>query len=109
MISAHPLLKINIREQLPRPLIRSPHLSPRTTPPHRENHAAPADATDFFNSLLDRSRIVKGFGTSNPKRRHGVVALTPGFNWTKDWDSYGAIVADKETVADALEALKSGD
>src|ERR1700748_624008 len=32
MISAHPLLKINIREQLPRQLIRSPHLSPRTMP-----------------------------------------------------------------------------
>src|SRR4051795_9393823 len=57
MISAHPLLKINIREQLPRPLIRSPHLSPRTTPPHRENHAAPADATDFFNSLLARAVV----------------------------------------------------
>ena len=58
---------------------------------------------------LDRSRIVKGFGTSNPKRRYGFVALAPGFNWTKDWESYGAVVADKDTVGDVLETLKKGE
>ncbi len=63
----------------------------------------------LIHEELDRSRIVKGFGTSNPKRRYGVVALAPGFNWTKDWESYGAVVADKDTVAVALETLKKGN
>jgi replicative superfamily II helicase len=46
----------------------------------------------LIHGELDRERIVKGFAGPQPKRRHGFVALTPGFNWTKDWSSYGAVV-----------------
>ena len=63
----------------------------------------------LIDDELDRERIVKGFGVPNGKRRFGLVALVPSFTRTKDWDSYGAIVADNETVGDVLEALKKGE
>jgi hypothetical protein len=57
---------------------------------------------------LDREKIVQGFGGSRPKRPYGIVALTPGFNWTKDWKAYGAVVADKDTVSGTIEKLRTG-
>ena len=57
---------------------------------------------------LNRERIVQGFGPANGKRRYGVVVLAPGFNWTKDWAAYGAIVATKETVAVTIDELRKG-
>ena len=62
----------------------------------------------LIHEELDRERIVKGFAGPRPKRRHGFVALTPGFNWTKDWSSYGAVVATKETLWDIVDRLKKG-
>ena len=59
---------------------------------------------------LDREWIVNAFAPPNIKRRNGgVVALAPGFNWTKDWEKYGASVAKKETVAVAIEVLREGN
>jgi replicative superfamily II helicase len=46
----------------------------------------------LINEELDRSRTVQGLGVPNGKRRFGVVVLTPGFKWTKDWEAYGATV-----------------
>jgi replicative superfamily II helicase len=63
----------------------------------------------LIHGELDRERIVKGFAGPQPKRRHGFVALTPGFNWTKDWSSYGAVVATKETLWDIVDRLKKGE
>jgi replicative superfamily II helicase len=63
----------------------------------------------LIHDSLDRERIVKGFGASNDKRRFGLVALVPGFNWTKDWESYGAIAAKKETVSEIINRLKHGE
>jgi hypothetical protein len=57
---------------------------------------------------LDRGKIVAGLAPPNPKRRHGVVALAPGFNWTKDWEKYGATVANRDTVAAAIDVLHAG-
>lgn len=57
---------------------------------------------------LDRERIVQSYGPVNAKRRYGVVALAPGFNWTKDWEAHGAVVATKETVAAVIEELRKG-
>ncbi len=57
---------------------------------------------------LTRELIVKSYGTPKPKRHHGVVALVPSFARSKDWESYGAIVAGKETVAAAIQELRSG-
>lgn len=58
---------------------------------------------------LSRELIVKGYGTTKLKRHHGVVALAPGFAWIQDWESYGANVANKETVAAAIQELRRGE
>jgi hypothetical protein len=63
----------------------------------------------LIHEELDRERIVKGAGVPNSKRRFGVVALVPSFNRTKDWDAYGAIVANKDTVSDIIDGLKKGE
>jgi hypothetical protein len=52
MVRAHPLLKVDIREQLPGRLSDPRIVFPRRMR-HRENHACDANATDFFNSLLE--------------------------------------------------------
>ena len=49
----------------------------------------------LINGELDRERIVKFFGPPNENRRFGRVALVPGFGRTKDWESYGASIANK--------------
>ena len=59
----------------------------------------------LIHEELNRERIVKGFGEPRPKRQHGCVVLTPGFAWTGDWQAYGALVTNKETVNDAIDAL----
>ena len=46
MIRPDPLLKIDIRKQRARALVRSPHLSPRPEPPSSES-SCNAEATDF--------------------------------------------------------------
>jgi replicative superfamily II helicase len=58
---------------------------------------------------LHRERIVKGFGAPNAKRHFGLVALTPSFARTKDWEAYGAIVAKKETVSQFIDELRKGN
>jgi replicative superfamily II helicase len=58
---------------------------------------------------LDREQIVASLGKPNSKRRYGVVAIAPSFARTKDWESYGAIIAKKESVSDVIENLKKGE
>lgn len=60
----------------------------------------------LIHEELSRELIVKNYGTPKPKRRHGVVALAPSFARIKDWETYGAIVANKETVAAAIQGLR---
>lgn len=62
----------------------------------------------LIDETLSRDFVVKSFGSSKAGRTSGVVGLTPGFAWTKDWQRYGAIVADPETVAKAIENLRKG-
>lgn len=57
---------------------------------------------------LERGEIVNAIGTSNPKRKYGRVALTSSFLKTKDWETYGALVANKDNVAEAIELLRQG-
>jgi len=62
----------------------------------------------LIHEELSRQEIVHSFGPPSPKRTFGVVALAPGFNWTKDWQTYGATVASKDTVTTAINTLRSG-
>lgn len=58
---------------------------------------------------LNRDLIVKGFATPKPGRRHGVVGLMTAFARAKDWEAYGADVADKESVGEAIHRLHKGE
>lgn len=63
----------------------------------------------LIHEELDRERIVKGYAVPKPKRRHGVVALATAFARVKDWESYGAVVADKESVGEVIDDLRKGE
>ena len=57
---------------------------------------------------LNRSLIVNSFAKSNPKRKVGVIAITPSFNTAKYWEERGAIVA-RSNINDCIKKLKDGD
>jgi len=61
----------------------------------------------LIHQSLDRGLIVKEFGTTRA-RNCGVVALTPSFAGGKDWEKYGAIIADTTTIGAQIERLKGG-
>lgn len=61
----------------------------------------------MINPSLTREIIVEEFGKPNKKRRFGVVVLSPGFDWTKDWKAYGSIVADTGTISSVVSSLQS--
>ncbi|MBU9373500.1 DEAD/DEAH box helicase family protein [Burkholderia multivorans] len=63
----------------------------------------------LIHEELDRERIVKGYATPNPKRRHGVVALATAFARVKDWEAYGAVIADRDSVGDVIAELRKGE
>ena len=58
---------------------------------------------------LDREEIVAALGKPRSKRQYGVVALAPSFARTKDWESYGAAIADTDSVGEIIENLKKGE
>lgn len=61
----------------------------------------------LIDESLDRSKLVAQYAPQNPKRRHGLVALGTSFSRTADWKSYGAKVADTDTVWSDIAALKA--
>lgn len=63
----------------------------------------------LIHEELGRERIVKGFATPKPKRQHGVVALATAFARIRDWESLGAIVADKDSVGGVINNLRKGE
>lgn len=63
----------------------------------------------LIDEEFDRERIVAGFGKPNNKRKFGVVALVPSFARTGDWKAHGAVIADSDTVEDAVAALKRAE
>lgn len=58
---------------------------------------------------LERDLVVSILGKPLPHRRFGVVALVPSFSRTKDWEKYGAQVAETGNVGDFVAALKRGE
>jgi len=59
MVDPYPLLKIDIREQLPRLSVQSPHRSLDEFP-HRENHARGTNTTDFCIGRTSGKRLPGG-------------------------------------------------
>ncbi|RYY02287.1 MAG: DEAD/DEAH box helicase [Gammaproteobacteria bacterium] len=62
----------------------------------------------LIHETLNREQIVQMMAMSNSKRPYGYVALVPSFNGARDWAAYGSLVADKESLADAISNLKNG-
>lgn len=58
---------------------------------------------------LDRSTVVARFGKPVKGRKVGVVALTPSFRGSTDWEKYGATVAKAETLPNEVKRLRDGD
>ncbi|ETT31667.1 hypothetical protein C161_26920 [Paenibacillus sp. FSL R5-192] len=60
----------------------------------------------LIDSNLERSEIVNMFAKPDKARKYGIVALSPSFNSTKDWESYGATIANKATLEVEIQNLK---
>ena len=96
-------------------LIKGLHLSPETVlnPLTFENEKWSGEKMILIPSLIDKSLtrelLVEKFAKPNENRNLGFVVLSPGFDWTKDWSAYGAVVANTETVDDSIALLMSGD
>lgn len=58
---------------------------------------------------LDRDKIIDSYGKPNPGRKRGIVALTPSFARSSAWEAKGAIVADRDTIEAAVNALRRGE
>lgn len=63
----------------------------------------------IIHEELSRQEMVHLFARPFEKRRSGVVAITPSFARTADWESYKAVVATRETLARIVDGLKKGD
>ncbi len=61
----------------------------------------------LIHETLNRSFIVKTYAPPNIKKTFGVVGLVPSFNKTKDWKSYLAEIADKDSVDSVIGTLKA--
>jgi hypothetical protein len=63
----------------------------------------------LIDDSLDRSAVIATFAKPNEKRNFGIVGLVPGFKWTKDWEKYGATIANKDTIYAEVEKLVKGE
>jgi replicative superfamily II helicase len=96
-------------------LIKGLQLDPKTitSPLTYEKESWSGEKMVLLPSLihgeLSRKEIVNTFGQPAPGRKYGVVALAPSFNSTKDWSAYGAVVATRETVGQAIDDLWRGE
>lgn len=63
----------------------------------------------LLSEELSREVAVAHFAKPEPGRKYGVVALTPSYNRTKDWEGYKAVVATKETIGAQVARLHTSD
>lgn len=61
----------------------------------------------LVDETLDRTEVVSYFAKPNNQKRFGIVALVPSFAWCKDWEKYGAIIANKESIIEEIQKLKN--
>lgn len=63
----------------------------------------------LIDNTLTRQEIVHYFGKPVKGRKVGIVALVPSFKNTKDWEKYGAVIANKDNINDQIVKLNEGD
>lgn len=63
----------------------------------------------LIDESLNRAEIVRHFGQSEFHRKFGgVVSLASSVKNTGDWKNYGALIADRHNVTQAIKNLKMG-
>lgn len=60
----------------------------------------------LIHSELDQNAIIEWLGVPTPSRNSGVVALVSSFPNSRIWEAYGAVVANKETMAAIIDGLR---
>lgn len=60
----------------------------------------------LIHEELDQSTIAGWLGAPIPARGSGVVTLVSSFANSRIWESYGAVVANKDTMIDIVENLR---
>lgn len=60
----------------------------------------------LINGGLDQNVIVQWLGMPNSNRSSGVVTLVSSFFNARIWENCGAVVANKNTMADIVESLR---
>ncbi len=63
----------------------------------------------LIHGSLTRQEVVHRLGTTFPKRPSGMVGLVSSFKGANDWEKYGALVTNKDTVHAAVESLQRGE
>ena len=63
----------------------------------------------LIHENLDDHFVQKKFGTSDDRRKFGLVALVPSFERAKFWEDHGATVARSETIEELIGNLRNGD
>lgn len=60
----------------------------------------------LIHSELDQNAIIEWLGVTTPSRSFGVVALVSSFPNSRIWEAYGAVIAEKETMAGIIDRLR---
>lgn len=63
----------------------------------------------LIDSRVSRAVVVERFGQPDSSRKFGVVALVPSQSRTGDWTKYGAAIAMKHEIREAVAELHSGE
>lgn len=95
-------------------LIRGMGLSPDTvrnplTFPEKWSGEKMVLIPSLVSSELERGEMVAQFGKPTDERKIGIVALTPSFKGSADWEKYGAVVATTDTIHTEVERLRKGE
>ena len=62
----------------------------------------------LIDSSLDRDLIIEKLAKAVPRRRFGVVAITPSFKRAEDWKAAGAVLPTTTTIWTTIEDLRAG-
>lgn len=63
----------------------------------------------LIDPRLNRGQIVELLAKPSSGRSYGVVALTPSFKRTRDWEKYGATVTATHTIDAEVQRLRQGE
>jgi replicative superfamily II helicase len=80
--------------------------SPLTYPGEKWSGEKMVLIPSLLSETLDRSALVERFAKPVKDRKYGVVVLVPSFKGAADWKSYGAAIAEKDTIESEVARLR---